>query len=76
MLNAAVDAGLMDRQQVMLEMLLSIKRAGADVIITCFASPPQKRDYCLNRVRFVFLYFLHSFTAERGNLTSDAVFHP
>jgi porphobilinogen synthase len=37
MLNAAADAGLMDREQAMLEMLLSFKRAGADILITYFA---------------------------------------
>jgi porphobilinogen synthase len=42
MLNAAADAGLMDRQQAMLETLLSIKRAGADIIITYFAKSAAK----------------------------------
>jgi porphobilinogen synthase len=37
MLNAAVDRGLLDRQRAMMEVLTSIKRAGADVIITYFA---------------------------------------
>jgi porphobilinogen synthase len=37
MLNSAAEAGLMDRQQAMLEILTSIKRAGADIIITYFA---------------------------------------
>jgi porphobilinogen synthase len=37
MLNAAAEAGLIDREAAMLEMLLSIKRAGADIIITYFA---------------------------------------
>ncbi len=37
MLNSAADAGLLDKQQAMLEMLTSIKRAGADIIITYFA---------------------------------------
>ena len=37
MLNAAADAGLLDRDQAMLETLLSIKRAGANIIITYFA---------------------------------------
>ncbi len=37
MLNAAADAGLLDRDACMLEMLTSIKRAGADIILTYFA---------------------------------------
>ncbi|MEN8127100.1 MAG: porphobilinogen synthase [Planctomycetota bacterium] len=37
MLNAAADAGLIDRDQAMLETLLSFKRAGANIIITYFA---------------------------------------
>jgi porphobilinogen synthase len=37
MLTAAADGGLMDRTQAMLETLTSIKRAGADIIITYFA---------------------------------------
>ena len=37
MLHAAADAGLMDRQAAMMEMLISIKRAGADILITYFA---------------------------------------
>jgi len=37
MLNAAAEAGLLDRTQAMLETLISIKRAGADIIITYFA---------------------------------------
>jgi len=37
MLNSAADAGLLDKQSAMLEMLYSIKRAGADIIITYFA---------------------------------------
>jgi porphobilinogen synthase len=42
MLNSAVEAGLLDRQQAMLEMLYSIKRAGADIIITYFAKEVAK----------------------------------
>jgi porphobilinogen synthase len=34
MLNKAADAGLLDREVAMLEVLSSIKRAGADIIIT------------------------------------------
>jgi len=37
MINAAADAGVLDRQAAMMEMLTSIKRAGADIIITYFA---------------------------------------
>ena len=37
MLNAAADAGLSDRDETMMETLLSFKRAGADIIITYFA---------------------------------------
>ncbi|OQY03586.1 MAG: delta-aminolevulinic acid dehydratase [Planctomycetales bacterium 4572_13] len=37
MLNAAADAGLIDREQAIMETLLSFKRAGADIIITYFA---------------------------------------
>ncbi len=37
MLNTAADAGFLDRDTAMLETLYSIKRAGADIIITYFA---------------------------------------
>jgi porphobilinogen synthase len=37
MLNAAADAGLLDRDASMMEVLTSIKRAGADIILTYFA---------------------------------------
>jgi len=37
MLNAAADAGLVDRDEAMLETLLSFKRAGTNIIITYFA---------------------------------------
>jgi porphobilinogen synthase len=37
MVNAAADAGLLDRDAAMMEVLTSIKRAGADVILTYFA---------------------------------------
>lgn len=42
MLNAAADAGLIDREAAMLEMLTSIKRAGSDIIITYFAKSAAK----------------------------------
>jgi porphobilinogen synthase len=37
MLNAAADAGALEKESAMLEMLTCIKRAGADIIITYFA---------------------------------------
>jgi porphobilinogen synthase len=37
MLNTAADAGLLDRDTCMMEVLTSIKRAGADIILTYFA---------------------------------------
>lgn len=37
MVKAAAQKGLLDEQKVMLEMLISIKRAGADIVITYFA---------------------------------------
>jgi porphobilinogen synthase len=37
MVNAAGDAGLVDREATMMESLTSIKRAGADILITYFA---------------------------------------
>jgi porphobilinogen synthase len=37
MLNCAADAGLIDKEAAMMEMLCSIKRAGSDIIITYFA---------------------------------------
>ncbi|MGD8786033.1 MAG: porphobilinogen synthase [Phycisphaerales bacterium] len=37
MLNSAADAGLIDKQKAMMETLYSIKRAGANIIITYFA---------------------------------------
>jgi porphobilinogen synthase len=37
MVNAAADAGLLDRDAAMMEVLTSIKRAGADIILTYFA---------------------------------------
>jgi porphobilinogen synthase len=42
MLNSAAEAGLLDKQQAMLEVLHSIKRAGADIIITYFAKEVTK----------------------------------
>lgn len=37
MLHAAADAGLLDREAAMMEVLTSIKRAGADILITYHA---------------------------------------
>jgi porphobilinogen synthase len=37
MIEAAAERGWIDRQRVMMESLLSIKRAGADMILTYFA---------------------------------------
>jgi len=43
MLNSAADAGLLDKQAAMMEMLTAIKRAGANIIITYFARDVAKR---------------------------------
>ena len=43
MLNSAASAGLLDKDAAMMEMLYSIKRAGADIIITYFAKTAAKR---------------------------------
>ena len=42
MLNSAIEAGLLEKQAAMLEVLYSIKRAGADIIITYFAKEAAK----------------------------------
>jgi len=42
MANCAADSGLLDKQAAMTEMLYSIKRAGADIIITYFAKDVAK----------------------------------
>lgn len=42
MLNVAGERGLLDKKSAMLEMLGSIKRAGADIIITYFAKTAAK----------------------------------
>jgi porphobilinogen synthase len=42
MINAAADAGLIDRDAAMIEVLTSIKRAGADIILTYFAKKAAK----------------------------------
>ena len=43
MLNKAAEAGLLDRDAAMKEMLIAIKRAGADIIITYFAKEAAKQ---------------------------------
>ncbi len=43
MLNAAAAVGLLDRDAAMMEVLTSIKRAGADMILTYFAKSAAKR---------------------------------
>jgi porphobilinogen synthase len=43
MLNCAADAGLLDKDSAMIEMLYSIKRAGADIIITYFAKEAAEK---------------------------------
>jgi porphobilinogen synthase len=42
MIKAAGNNGWIDDQKVMMETLLSIKRAGADIIITYFAKEAAK----------------------------------
>jgi len=42
MINSAAQAKLLDKDSAMLEMLCSIKRAGADIIITYFAKEVAK----------------------------------
>ena len=42
MVNAAAKMGYIDREKAMMEMLLSIKRAGADLILTYFAKDAAK----------------------------------
>jgi len=41
-LNAAADAGLIDREAAMMESLISLKRAGAGIIITYYAKDAAK----------------------------------
>lgn len=41
-INAAADAGLIDRKEAMMESLVSFKRAGAGIIITYFAKEAAK----------------------------------
>jgi len=48
MLNTAAEKGLLDKTAAMLEMLTSIKRAGADIIITYFA---KELGQPLNKLR-------------------------
>jgi porphobilinogen synthase len=43
MICAAADRGWIDRDRVMMESLLGIRRAGADVIVTYFATEAASR---------------------------------
>jgi porphobilinogen synthase len=43
MVYTAAQAGLLDKDAAMMEMLYSIKRAGADIIITYFAKDAAKQ---------------------------------
>ncbi len=43
MVNCAANAGLLEKESAMLEVLTSIKRAGADIIITYFAKKVAKK---------------------------------
>jgi porphobilinogen synthase len=43
MIHSAADAGLLDRDAAMMEVLTSIKRAGADIILTYFAKAAARR---------------------------------
>lgn len=43
MVNSAANAGLLDKNAAMVEMLTAIKRAGADIIITYFAKEIAKQ---------------------------------
>jgi porphobilinogen synthase len=51
MLNSAAEAGLLDKEQAILEVLHSIKRAGADIIITYFAKDVAKLSAGKTQVR-------------------------
>jgi porphobilinogen synthase len=42
MIKAAAEKGWLDGERVMMEVLTSIKRAGADIIITYFAKEAVK----------------------------------
>ena len=46
MLKAAAEKGWLDGEKVMMESLLSIKRAGADIILTYFAKEAAKILNC------------------------------
>lgn len=49
MIRAAVAAGMLDEKKAILESLLSIRRAGADVVLTYFAI--QAAQYlCAERI--------------------------
>jgi len=42
MVKAAAEKGWLDEKQIMIEMLTSFKRAGADIILTYFAEEMAK----------------------------------
>jgi porphobilinogen synthase len=43
MVKAAAEKGWIDGERVMMEMLISMKRAGADMILTYFAKEAAKK---------------------------------
>jgi porphobilinogen synthase len=43
MIQAAAERGWIDRERVMMESLIGIRRAGADIVITYFARDAAKR---------------------------------
>ena len=43
MVKAAAKVGLIDEERIVMEMLTSIKRAGADIIITYYAIYAAKK---------------------------------
>lgn len=51
MLNSAATKGLLDKETAMMEMLVAIKRAGADIIITYFAKEAAK---CILKAKKMF----------------------
>ena len=51
MLKAAAEKGWLDHNAVMMEMLLSMKRAGADIILTYFAKEAAELIKQTNGVR-------------------------
>ena len=49
--KAAAENGWIEHDDVMMEMLLSMKRAGADIIITYFAIEASKQIRKMNGIR-------------------------